>query len=452
MVISNRKGSHINEPNDEMFAKISPKPNVAELEGKQTRERLWTSNFFLLWQGQIVSAIGDVVYEIALGFWILAVTGSTALMGTLMAASVLPRVLVSPFAGVWVDRSNRKWLIVVTDLIRCLAVLVVAVGAFQGWIQIWMVFAAGVVLGLCGAFFNPAVTSSLPDIVPTSKLLQANSVYSMVYSGSGILGNSFGGFLYALLGAPLMFLVNGLSFFYSTLSVLFVRIPKIRRQTPPQHFFADMRDGYRFVWRWRSLRQLLIFAACANFFVTIGIVAVIPLFQQTPKLGPGFYGVVMGLVAGGQLLGMLLTSVIPIPPVKRYPLFVASFSLTMGLFILFPVTLNVPFMATVGFLAGLFNAVGNVLLQTVMQLTVPAEMRGKVFSLLGGLSQGLVPIAMALGGVLAAFIPLRLLIGIAFAMPVIPFLPLLMMKDFRTFFVPTLAATVSEESSTNAPG
>ena len=149
---------------------------------------------------------------------------------------------------------------------------------------------------------------------------------------------------------------------------------------------------------------------------------------------------------------MLLTSVIPIPPVKRYPLFVASFSLTMGLFILFPVTLNVPFMATVGFLAGLFNAVGNVLLQTVMQLTVPAEMRGKVFSLLGGLSQGLVPIAMALGGVLAAFIPLRLLIGIAFAMPVIPFLPLLMMKDFRTFFVPTLAATVSEESSTNAPG
>ncbi|MEI6530243.1 MAG: MFS transporter [bacterium] len=435
-----------------MFAKISPKPNVAELEGKQTRERLWTSNFFLLWQGQIVSAIGDVVYEIALGFWILAVTGSTALMGTLMAASVLPRVLVSPFAGVWVDRSNRKWLIVVTDLIRCLAVLVVAIGAFQGWIQIWMVFAAGVVLGLCGAFFNPAVTSSLPDIVPTSKLLQANSVYSMVYSGSGILGNSFGGFLYALLGAPLMFLANGLSFLYSTLSVLFVRIPKIRRQTPPQHFFADMRDGYRFVWRWRSLRWLLIFAACVNFFVTIGIVAVIPLFQQTPQLGPGFYGVVMGLVAGGQLLGMLLTSVIPIPPVKRYPLFVASFSLTMGLFILFPVTLNVPFMATVGFLAGLFNAVGNVLLQTVMQLTVPAEMRGKVFSLLGGLSQGLVPIAMALGGVLAAFIPLRLLIGIASAMPVIPFLPLLMMKDFRTFFVPTLAATVSEESSTNAPG
>jgi MFS family permease len=244
-----------------------------------------------------------VVYEIALGFWILAVTGSTALMGTLMAASVLPRVLVSPFAGVWVDRSDRKWLIVVIDLIRCLAVVVAAVGALQGWIHIWMVFAAGVVLGLCSAFFNPAVTSSLPDIVPTSKLLQANSVYSMVYSGSGILGNSFGGFLYALLGAPLMFLANGLSFFYSTLSVLFVRIPKIRRQKPPQHFFADMRDGYRFVWRWRSLRWLLIFAACANFFVTIGIVVVIPLFQQTPQLGPGFYGVVMALVTGGSCWG-----------------------------------------------------------------------------------------------------------------------------------------------------
>ncbi|EOC99754.1 MFS transporter [Caldisalinibacter kiritimatiensis] len=72
------------------------------------KERLWTKDFFLLWQGQLVSALGDVVYSIALGFWVLKVTGSTALMGTLMAASVLPRVIISPFAGVFVDRSDRK--------------------------------------------------------------------------------------------------------------------------------------------------------------------------------------------------------------------------------------------------------------------------------------------------------------------------------------------------------
>jgi len=413
----------------------SPKETTLVPRALENKEgRLWNRNFLLLWQGQVISSIGDVVYEIALGFWILAVTGSTALMGALMAASVIPRVLVSPFAGVVVDRSDRKWLIVLTDLVRAIAVIFVAVAAFQGWVQIWMVFAAGVIIGLCGAFFSPAISSSLPDLVPHSKLMQANSIYSMVYAASGILGNSLGGVLYSLLGGPLMFLINGLSFLYSTISVLFVRVPKIKRQGSPQHFFADMKDGYRFVWNWRNLRWLIIFAACANFFATVAIVAIIPLFQQTPGLGPAYYGVAMALLAGGELAGMLGTYAIPIKAGFRYRLFVFSALLSFFLFALFPVFLNVPFMATVAFLGGFFNAVVNVLLQTVMQLNVPADMRGKVFSLLGALSQGLVPIAMALGGVLAGFIPLRLLIFIAFLLPVFTLLPLFAQRDFRNFF------------------
>jgi DHA3 family macrolide efflux protein-like MFS transporter len=94
----------------------SSEPQVTE-KNKSTG-KLWTLNFFLLWQGQLVSALGDVVYEIALGFWVLAVTGSTGLMGILMAASVLPRIVISPFAGVLVDRCNRRNMLVLMDLIR----------------------------------------------------------------------------------------------------------------------------------------------------------------------------------------------------------------------------------------------------------------------------------------------------------------------------------------------
>ena len=90
-------------------------------------EKLWTVNFFLLWQGQLVSILGDVVYAIALGFWILATTGSTALMGGLMAASTLPRILVSPAAGVVVDRFDRRMLMIWMDAIRGAAVLAVDV-------------------------------------------------------------------------------------------------------------------------------------------------------------------------------------------------------------------------------------------------------------------------------------------------------------------------------------
>lgn len=110
--------------------------------------RLWNRAFVLLWQGQLVSSLGNVVYEIALGFWILATTGSTALMGTLMAASTLPRILVGPLGGVVVDRNDRKWLLVATDAIRGIFVVLVGIAAFAGVLHVWMVFVAGIIMGL----------------------------------------------------------------------------------------------------------------------------------------------------------------------------------------------------------------------------------------------------------------------------------------------------------------
>ena len=122
-------------------------------------------SLFLLLQGQFISMMGDMIYEIALGFWVLAFTGSPALMGTLMAASLLPGVILSPFAGVVVDRSNRKRLMILTDLIRGITIIIVAIAAIMGLLQLWMVFLAGIILGIGGAFFGPAAMSVLPQMV-----------------------------------------------------------------------------------------------------------------------------------------------------------------------------------------------------------------------------------------------------------------------------------------------
>ena len=169
------------------------------------KSRIWTRDFLLLWQGQFVSAIGDAAYEIALGFWVLYTTGSTGMMGLLMASTMLPRVLLSPFAGIWVDRLDRKWLLVLMDTARGVAVLLVGVTAFKGHLELWMAFAAGLVIGAGGAFFNPSIGSILPDLVEKDQLVKANSFFSMIRAGSGVFGNSAGGFLLTALGAPLMF-------------------------------------------------------------------------------------------------------------------------------------------------------------------------------------------------------------------------------------------------------
>jgi MFS family permease len=399
----------------------------------QAGPKLWNLNFSLLWNGQLVSALGDTVYAIALGFWVLAVTGSTALMGTLMAASSLPRILVSPFAGVVVDRSDRKSLLIIMDLIRGAVVVLVGVAALTGQIKVWMVFACGVIISLGGAFFNPAVSSAIPDIADKRLIVQANSVFNMIYTGSGLLGNSTGGIIFKLLGAPFLFLFNGLSYLVSALTLCFIRIPKIVHAAGPVRFFADLKEGLSFIWRFRGLRLLMIVAGVLNFFAVMGIMLILPLFQQTRQLGPVLYGLTMAIFTGGLLLGFLFASVYRFPAERRFPVFVLCSLGMSASMILFPVFLNFPYMAAMALVAGFVNAILNSFIGAIMQLTVPQDKRGKVFGFTASLSGGLTPIAFAIGGLLAEVVPIRGLISGSFFIIIFVFIPLFMNAAFRRF-------------------
>jgi DHA3 family macrolide efflux protein-like MFS transporter len=395
--------------------------------------KLWNLNFFLLWQGKLVSIMGDIAYEIALGFWILAVTGSTALMGTLMAATLFPRVIISPFAGVWVDRSDRKWLIVFMDLIRGIFIVLVGVAAITGIIKIWMVFAAGIILGICGAFFGTAVGSSIPDIVPKSKLVKANSAFALVSTGTNVVGNSASGFLYQLLGAPLMFLLNGISYIISGLTEIFIKIPHIRHQKEEFYFFEDMKSGFSFVWNYKGVKYLMFVAALLNFFAAMGIMLLLPLFQRTQHLGPGRYGVLMGAFAGGAFLGFILTSIVNIKSSNRFLVFFWCGIVFSAMLVVIPIYLYFPMMLALSVISGITNAILNALLASILQLTVPQDKRGKVFGLLETISQGLVPLSFAIGGVLAEFIPLQLLISACFVITLFGFIPMAFMPDVISF-------------------
>jgi MFS family permease len=397
------------------------------------RQRLWNVNFALLWQGQFVSSLGDTAYSIALGFWVLAVTGSTALMGTLMAATALTRVVVSPFAGVLVDRGDRKWTIVATDALRGVVIVGVAAAAFAGILEVWMVFAAGVVLGLGGAFFGPAITSALPDVVPKAKLVKANSLFQLIWTGSGIPGYSVGGFLYAVLGAPLMFLINGLSYLFAAVTQLFIKVPAIKHAKEEFRFVEDTKAGLSFTWRVRPLRYMLGLFAALNFFATMGIMLILPLFQRTEHLGPALYGLVLGGITGGMFVGYVLTSIFTIKPSRRFTVFYAAALVEGAALAFFPLFLYLPLMLALGILFGLLNAVINAFVMAVLQMTTPQNMRGKVFGLLGTLAGGLTPLAMVVGGVLAEFISIRLLISASFAVTFFCFIPLAFSPAVRRY-------------------
>jgi DHA3 family macrolide efflux protein-like MFS transporter len=404
------------------------------LVGTTVPKKLWNFNYLLLWQGQFVSAIGDTVYEIALGFWILAITGSTALMGTLMAASTIPRIAMAPFAGVFVDRTDRKWLMVAMDAVRGIAVVLVAVAVFTGNAAVWMVFAAGIIIGLCAAFFNLCIGSVIPDLVAREQLVQANSFFSMIRAGSGILGNSAGGVLYTVLGAPIIFLANGISYLFSAFTEIFIKVPALHRGREKKLFFQDMRDGLTFVWRNSGLRFLLLAASVMNFFSFVGIVLLIPFFKRTEWLGAAHYGIIMAVFTIGMLLGMGTTAAIPIAADRRLLVFGVS-----TICFVIPLT-ALPFLGTFwlmvicAIVGGYFNAIINVLIDSVLQLSVPQEFRGKVLGLVETLAGGLSPVGMAVGGLLGEYLPLHWVIGGAFFMVGLFIFPQLRARGLRKFF------------------
>lgn len=397
------------------------------------KEKLWTWNFFLLWQGQLVSALGDVAYGIALGFWVLQKTGSTALMGTLMACSTIPRLIISPFAGVYIDRANRRNIIVAADVIRGVLVTLVAIAAFAGYAQVWMVFVTAIMSGAAAAFFNPAVGSAIPDLVDKSKLMKANSVFSMIYSGSNIVGNSIGGVLYNFLGAPIMFLFNGISYLFSAVTEIFIKIPRVERPAVEQHFWVDMKEGYTFVWKFRGLRDLISIAAMLNLFANMAMVLFLPLFYKTEALGPVKYGLAMAAMTAGMFIGMLFTSIVNIPTSKKMPiLLVGCFTFSILLAVL-PFINNIITMMVLLFISGLSNSIFNAIINVSVVLSIPQNMRGKVSSLMQTVTMGLTPIGYAAGGILAEYIPIRYVISGCFVITILLFIPFAFMKHFRRF-------------------
>ncbi|HEX2925458.1 MAG TPA: MFS transporter [Ruminiclostridium sp.] len=396
--------------------------------------KLWTKNFFILWQSQLVSTLGDAAYSVALGFWVLAETGSTALMGTLMAASTLPGILVSPFAGVLIDRYNRKRLLILMDLIRGLCIVTLSVAAFKGFIGIWMVFVAGVLLSVCGAVFRPGVSSSIPDMVPKDKLASANSMFSIVSTGSNMIGNVAGGFLFQLLGAPFLFLINGLSYIFSGSSILFVKIPMIKKEDK-KDFFKDMLDGFKFMWEMKGLRLLLIIAAIVNFLSFIAIVLFLPFFEKTPHLGPGKFGIAMACFMGGAMAGYLVSSTVSVPLKRKLDYLILSNVLSNLCLILSAYQLNFFAMAFFILLGGFFNAIVTVILMTTVQSAAPKEMRGKVMAFMNMITLSMTPFAMALGGVLASYFSIRTIIMTSLLLVIVTVTPFYFLKSLKEFFL-----------------
>jgi MFS family permease len=368
-------------------------------------------NFLLVWIGQTISVIGDNLFSIALMWWVLEKTGSTALMATVAICATLPAVIVGPFAGTYVDRVDKRKLLVFMDLGRAFLLFIPAILFFYGKLEVWHVNIVAIFLSTMTTFFNPALNSFTPSIVEGNSLTRANSLTQFSRNLSGVLGPALAGVLMALFGAGWVMLLDGISFFISGIAIFFVKIAKVEisESKVRQHFFADLWDGLVYLKKQTIIFFTMVLFSLINFFIApIGILMPV-IVKEVLKMGAEGFGFLASAISIGMVLGTVLLGLKG--EVKRKGWVVILSIIFGGLTLaLFGVSEKFWLSMILLGMAGLAFSLVNVLEMVIFQKEIPLDKQGRIFGILNTVAWGLRPVSLGLVGVISVWLDARLII------------------------------------------
>ena len=288
----------------------------------ESAPRLLNRNFVLLSQAQLVSQFGNQAFTIALTFWTAATTHSATMTGLMMMAAVLPVVVLSPLTGTLADRQGSRLRIIVTcDLLSGTIVLLLALGFLAGpgaW-RPALLFTAALLLGVCNAFFDPAVNALTPDLVPRDQIEGANAFRQSARQVTALTAQGLGGMLYALVGPAALFLLNGLSFLFAGATEMLIQAPRrtecgVRSadRGPAPGLFGDAAEGFRYVTAQPGMIGFLIAAAVFNALL-MPITVLLPVYATTYlHADVRWYGFLLAAISAGALTGCTLAGTMPI--------------------------------------------------------------------------------------------------------------------------------------------
>lgn len=414
----------------------------------EKRNKLWDKNFILLFFGKLVSQVGDAIYNIAIGWFILSYTNSAVQMAIYMALGTITYVVACPIGGIISDKMKRKGLIVSMDLIRGITVSVVGTCMYFGFVNIWLFYLASVILSICGAIFVPASNALVPKIVEDKKLTKANSIMFSVNGISNISGMILGGFLYALIGIKGIFLINAISYILSGVSEKFIRVKESGIKFKEIDFNhralkEDFAIGFKEFSSNKGVFKLVWFASLLNLLIVPLFSTFIPfIFNQVIKSDVSHLSFVNAAMASGGIIGGILLSIIPEKEKIFKNIFIgfAGFNvMTAIIFVLFKaysngsISYQIFLMGLIGafLLLGIASSTMNIPLMSIIQRKISNENLGKTFAVINTISMMTMPLGMMIGGVMADYNSMDMNLLIIFVPQLIVTWMLLSQKDIR---------------------
>lgn len=399
--------------------------------------KLLNKNYVLLVQGNAISALGDILYSVAIGFWVYEASGSSALMGIMSSIAMFVRMFLLPFSGAIIDRCDRKHIIVGMDVVRGLLMLMVGYLAIKGSLSIPLVLIVAFLSALCTTFFSPAISTALIDIIPSSRMVQGQSIYSSTQMILNLVGNAISGALVAFFGVGWIIIANGVSYLLSALSEVFICLPHCLHDQTQLSFkkvWQDMQTGLKIIINDHNLNFFIPYALIINFLGSGTMALMMPYL-----LAKGFniteYGYAMGFMTIASLMGTLILSILKITPKQRYQILALGFIISLISYeIAYLCHHHYLVMIMLG-LGTLGNALANAIFNASLMLALPQDNRGTVLGMATSGSIGSSALSSMIYGILGDIFSLQLVFVISNIIAIIPLYLLCVSKTTKAFIL-----------------
>jgi len=363
--------------------------------------------FTIVWLGQIVSVLATNMSAFALTIWVFEKTGSATALGLMQVFFITPLLIITPFAGVLVDRHNRKMMMMVSDFVAGLATISILVLQAFGVLEVWHLYAAAIFQGLGNAFQWPAYSAAISTMIPKEKYGRANGMMSLVEIGPGVLAPMLAGALLPLIGLTGILSLDVVTFVLAILVLLSVHIPQPPRTEEGAQaqgsIFKEAVFGFRYIFARPSLLGLQLVFFFGNLCAGIAYTVVAPMVL----LRTGNDSVSLGLVQSAGAIGGVVGGV----AMSAWGGFkhrvhgvLAGWAISSFFFALVGVGTRLPFWVAAMALSTILVPLINGSNQAIWQSKVAPDVQGRVFSARTLIAWMTNPISPLIAGTLADYV------------------------------------------------
>jgi MFS transporter, DHA3 family, macrolide efflux protein len=364
--------------------------------------------FITIWLGQIVSVLASSMSHFGLSIWMYQETESATAMGLMQVFFITPFLIMSPFAGVMVDRYNRKLMMMISDFTAFLATAGVLTLMALGQLEFWHLYIAAALNGIGNTFQWPAYSAAISTMIPKSQLGRANGLMSLMEAGPGVLAPLMAGALMPVIGLTGLLTLDVVTFFFAIGALAIVHIPQPKQTEEGKKaqgsVLKEAAFGFRYIFARPSLLGLQLIFFFANLFQGISLVVFAPMVlartdQNTLIFGSVQTAAAIGMVAGGIFMSAWGGFKRRTNGVLFGWIYVGFGMMAYGLKFGLPIWLVA---GVIG--APVVGALINASNQAIWQSKVAPDLQGRVFSARRLIAWFTTPISPIIGGVLADFV------------------------------------------------